>query len=126
MQIQVSCDWIYTAIGVIGLLFLVGLCIQGIVLILYSLKIILTLLKKALLWASDAKDLVELGIRLDRWEVESRARRIARGGPATLRGTLKVLCWRLWKVYVHPIRSWRGELVYPPKKDVRGTDGYKP
>jgi hypothetical protein len=75
----------------------------------------------ALLWATGIKDPEELGSRFDRWIAESRARRIARGGPATLRGALKVLCWRLWKVYVHPIRSWRGEFVYPPKKDVRGA-----
>jgi len=126
MQIQISCELIYAAIGVIGLLFLVGFCIEAAVLLWYALKFALNLLKWTLLWATGAKDLEELDTRLDRWEVESRARRVARGGPATLRGTLKVFCWRLWKVYVHPIRSWRGEFVYPPKKDVRGASDHKP
>ena len=121
MQIQISCELIYAAIGVIGLLFLVGMCIEAVVLLCYSLKIALNLLNWAVRWATGAKDVVELARRFDRWTVETRERQIARGSPATLRGVLKVLCWRVWKVFEHPIRSWRGEFVYPPKKNVRGA-----
>ncbi len=89
--------------------------------VLSSLVFLLVLalkgLRLALLWATGIKDPEEFGTRFHRWIAESRERRIARGGPATLRGALKLLCWRIWKVYVHPIRSWRGEFVYPPKKE---------
>jgi hypothetical protein len=36
-----------------------------------------------------------------------------------------VLCWRIWKAYVHPIGSWRGDFVYPPKEDARDAGYHK-
>ncbi len=118
MQIQVSCEWIYAAIGVIGLLFLVGLLVGGIV-------IILDLLKWMLLWATGAKDLEEIHTRFDQWVAAIRQRQIASGAPPTRRGAFKLLGWRTWKLAVHPVRYWRGEFLYPPKKNVRGAGDSK-
>jgi hypothetical protein len=111
MQVQISSEWIELLIGVIGLFFLVGLLVGGIV-------IILDLLKWILLWATEAKDLEELRTRFDRWVGTIRERQIASGVPPTRRGAFKLLGWRTWKLAVHPIRYWRGEFLFPPKKDV--------
>jgi hypothetical protein len=111
MQVQISSEWIELLIGVIGLFFLVGLLVGGIV-------IILDLLKWILLWATEAKDLEELRTRFDRWISAIRERQIASGVPPTRRGAFKLLGWRTWKLAVHPIRYWRGEFLFPPKKDV--------
>lgn len=117
MQIQISREWIYAVIGVIGLLFLVGLCIEAVVLLLYSLKFMVNLLKWTVLWATGAIDMEELRIRLDAHHAEWVKERIARGQPVTWGGILKLLGRRMWTAYTHPIRTWRGEFVYPPKKD---------
>jgi hypothetical protein len=105
---------------------LLVLSMSAVVLGWNMLKTVLTLLRWVLLWVTGAKDLVELAKWFDRWTVETRERQIARGSPPTLGGVLKVLCWRVWKVFEHPIRSWRGEFVYPPKRGVRDSGGYKP
>ena len=126
MQIQISSDLIDAAIVVIFLLFLVGLCIEVVVLVWYSLRFILSLLNWTVRWATGGKDLLELARRFDRWTVETRERQIARGAPTTLRGALCVLAWRVWKAYTHPIRAWRGEFLYPSKRGVRGGGDYKP
>ena len=68
MQVQISSEWIELLIGVIGLLFLVGLLVGGIV-------IILDLLKWILLRATGAKDLEEVRTRFDRWVGAIRERR---------------------------------------------------
>ncbi|SRR5216683_5188225 len=111
MQVQISSEWIKLLIGVIGLFFIVGMLVGGIV-------IILDLLKWILLWATEARDLEELRTRFDRWVGAIRERQIASGVPTTRRGAFKLLGWRTWKLAVHPIRYWRGEFFYPPKKDV--------
>lgn len=110
MQIQVSSEWIELVISVIGLLFLVGLLVGGIV-------IILDLLKWIVLWATGAKDLEEIHTGFDQWVAAIRERQIVSGVPPTRRGAFKLLGWRTWKLAVHPVRFWRGEFVYPPKKD---------
>ena len=114
MQVQISSEWIELLIGVIGLLFLVGLFVGGIV-------IILDLLKWILLQATGAKNLEELRMRFDRWVGTIRERQITSGVPPTRRGAFKLLGWRAWKLAVHPVRYWRGEFLYPPKKGAPPT-----
>ncbi len=82
----------------------------------FMIMVVVETIRMSVLWLTGAKDFAELGKRFDKWTAEARERRVARGGPATLRGVLVVLAWRIWKAYVHPIRTWRGEFVYPPKK----------
>ena len=108
-----------------GVVITLLICFFALSYLVFLLILALKGLRLALLWATGTKDSEELGTRFDRWMAESRERRITRGGPATLRGALMVLCWRIWKAYVHPIRSGRGEFVYPPKKDVRGAGDHK-
>jgi quinol-cytochrome oxidoreductase complex cytochrome b subunit len=108
-----------------GVVITLLICFFALSYLVFLLILALKGLRLALLWATGTKDSEELGTRFDRWMAESRERRITRGGPATLRGALMVLCWRIWKAYVHPIGSWRGEFVYPPKKDVRGAGDHK-
>ncbi len=116
---------IETLIILYVLYVLLALSMFAVVLAWNVLKMVLKLARWILLWGTGAKDLVELARRFDRWTVETRERQIARGAPATLKGALKLFCWRLWKLYVHPIRSWRGEFD-PPKKDVRSAGDNKP
>lgn len=118
MQIQMSSEWIDMLIGIIGLLFMLGLLVEGIVI---SLKI----LKWIVLWATEAKDLEDLRTRLEKRKTEARARRIASGQSATLRGALRFLGRGIWTAYRHPIRAWRGEFDLP-KKDVSDAGGQKP
>jgi len=113
-----SSEWLDMLIGIIGLLFMLGLLVEGIV-------ISLNLLKWIVLWATEAKDLEDLRTRLERRKTEARARRIASGQPATLSGALRLLGRGIWTVYRHPIRAWRGEFDLP-KKDVSGADDHKP
>jgi hypothetical protein len=93
---------------------------------IFTLSIVIDRLKLVLFWIAGAKDLEELGTRFDKWLIETRKRQIARGAPTTLRGALWVFAWRVWKAYTHPIRAWRGEFLYPPKKGVRGAGYHKP
>jgi hypothetical protein len=125
MQIQTSCELIYAAIGVIGLLFLIGLCIEAVVLFPYSLQFMLNLLKWSLLWATGAKAFEELRTRLDAHHAEWVKERIARGQPVTLGGILKFLGRRIWTANRHPIRVWRSEFDLP-KKQSRDPSGDKP
>jgi hypothetical protein len=113
-------------VGVLLVCYLM-LLVLWLALCLFALivRFVVEALSLALRWTFGA-DSQELGARFDRWVAETRKRQIARGAPATLRGSLWVLAWRLWKVYVHPIRSWRSEFVYPPNKDVRGASDHKP
>jgi len=92
----------------------------------FMLSIVIDGLKLVLLWIAGAKDLEELGTRFDKWLIETPKRQIARGASTTLSGALWVLAWRVWKAYTHPVRAWRGEFLYPPKKSVRGAGDYKP
>jgi hypothetical protein len=108
-----------------GVVITLLICFFALSYLVFLLILALKGLRLVLLWATGTKDSEELGTRFDGWMAESRERRIKRGGPATLGGALMVLCWRIWKAYVHPIRSWRGEFVYPPKKDVRGAGDHK-
>jgi hypothetical protein len=101
-------------------------CILALSFIMLAVWVVLEGLKLILLWIPRTKDLQELGRRLDRWAAETRKRQTALGGPATLRGALWVLPWRVWKAYTHPIRTWRGELMYPPKKGATDSGGPKP
>jgi hypothetical protein len=114
---------IETLIILYALYVLLALSMLAVVLAWNVLKMVLKLAGWILVWGTGAKDLLELARRFDRWTVETRERQIARGSPATLRGVLKVLCWRVWKVFEHPIRSWRGEFVYPPKKGTTDASG---
>jgi hypothetical protein len=101
-------------------------CFLALSFFIFMLSIAIGGLKLVLLWVAGAKDWEELGTQFDKWLIETRKRRIARGAPTTLRGALWVLAWRVWKAYTHPIRAWRGEFLYPPKKSVRGAGDLKP
>lgn len=101
--------------------------------VVLAVLVVLGLITRAVLWTTGARDLDELSARMSaanarigKTNAEWREQRQAHGQPTTLRGALKLFFWRLWKLYVHPIRSWRGEFVYPPRKDVRGGGGDKP
>ncbi len=118
MTVRIDSDLIELLISVIGLLFLVSLLVGGIVIILGFLKWIV-------LWATTAKDLEELRARFDRRVGAIRERQIASGVPPMRRGAFRLLGWRTWKLAVHPVRYWRGEFLYPPKKDGRGASDNK-
>lgn len=90
--------------------------------VVLAVLVIIRQIMRAMLWVAGAKDLAELSARMDAANVrfhksnaEWREQRRARGAPATLSGALKLLGWRIWTAYRHPIRAWRGEFD-PPKK----------
>jgi hypothetical protein len=90
----------------------------------FMLTIVLDGLKLVLLWVAGTKSLEELGTRVDAHQADWLKERIARGQPVTLGPILKLLGWRIWTAYRHPIRAWRGEFDLP-KKDVSDAGGQK-
>jgi hypothetical protein len=119
MEIRIDPAWIEALLGVYILL---ALCTVAVFVIWNVLKIVLKLVAWILFWKTGAKDLEELRTGFDRWVGASRERQIASGVPPTRRGAFKLLSWRIWKLAAHPIRYWRGEFLYPPKKDVPPTE----
>jgi hypothetical protein len=116
--------WLKISVSAFGYLLVSALVVVAVLVIIGQFM-------RVILWAAGAKDLVELSARMDaasarshKSNAEWREQRRARGAPATLGTALKLLGWRMWPAYTHPIRAWRGEFD-PPKKDVRGAGGNK-
>jgi hypothetical protein len=84
---------------------------------IFMLTIVLDGLKLTLFWVAGTKSLEELGTRFDAHHAEWVNERLARGEPVTLGAVLKLLGWRIWIAYTHPIRAWRGEFDRP----IQGT-----
>ena len=107
--------------GVVICFLVVFLFVFTIKLIFEGLKAVLLGLKAVLLWVTGAKDLAELGVRFDKWMVESHERQLEQrrqcGFPLTFRGRLGLERWRLKKSFAHPVRYFlRGEFRYPTNK----------
>jgi hypothetical protein len=121
MTIRIDSDLIE---GLIGVYLFVALCTIIIVITWNMLKVVLKLMGWIYLRAEGVRDLEELRIRSDTRYAEWMKHQIARGRPATLGGVLKLLGWRIWTAYRHPIRAWRGEFD-PPKKSTTNASGRK-
>jgi hypothetical protein len=111
--------------ALIILYVLLVLSMAALVLVWNALKLVLKVTLWIFLWAKGAKDMAELDARWDAHHAEWLKERIARGQPVSLGPILKLLGWRMWTAYRHPIRAWRGEFDLP-KSDVSGADGHKP
>jgi hypothetical protein len=122
MTIRIDAEFIE---ALIGLFFIIVLCTVVIVVIWNVLKVVLQLVGWIFLRARGAKNLEELRVRGETRHAEWVKERLARGQPVTLRGVLKLLGWRIWTAYTHPIRAWRGEFD-PPRKNIRGAGDSKP
>jgi hypothetical protein len=88
-------------------------CFLAISFFVLMLTIVLDGLKLILFRVAGTKSLEELGTRFDAHHAEWVKERLARGEPVTLGGVLKLLGWRIWTAYRHPIRAWWGDLDRP-------------
>jgi hypothetical protein len=80
---------------------------------IFMLTIVLDGLKLTLFWVAGTKSLEELGTRFDAHHAAWMNERLARDEPVTLGAVLKLLGWRIWIAYAHPIRAWRSEFDQP-------------
>jgi len=91
---------------------------------IFMLTIVLDGLKLILFWVAGTKSLEELGTRFDAHHAKWVNERLGRGEPVTLGAVLRLLGWRIWIAYTHPIRAWRGEFDRP-KQGTTDASGRK-
>ena len=114
--------WLRISVSVLGYVLVSALVVLAVMVTIGQIM-------RAVLWATGAKDLAELSARMNaanarfhKSNAEWREQRRARGAPITLGGALKLLGWRIWTAYRHPIRAWRGEFDRPKKGAIDASE----